>query len=247
MKIRWLMMLLAFVMLFSAAMADLEEFADFTHRHGDRTVKKVAITVDDCYEIDKVEDIIALCEQYQVKVTFFPIGKALKYADAPVWQRAVSAGCEIGNHSWGHTDLTKLSDRDNRFQMLRTQQKIDSLLEYHYPMQVLRPPLGLMSRQVAAAIEPIGYMAAVKWDVDTTDARKAFKAVENGSILLFHARKADVKSLETLIPQLLQEGYELVTVSELLELPPIATSTDLYVYDSSHADDPALLQPNQQN
>ncbi len=52
----------------------------------------------------------------------------------------------------------------------------------------------------------------------------------SGSILLFHGRQKDIRCLEQLIPWLLAEGYECVTVSTLLGLEPVATSTDLYVY-----------------
>ena len=53
---------------------------------------------------------------------------------------------------------------------------------------------------------------------------------QNGSILLFHARKKDAECLSVLIPQLVAEGYQLVTVSELLGLPEIVCSAEKYVY-----------------
>lgn len=83
-----------------------------------------------------------------------------------------------------------------------------------------------MEESVAA----VGYLAVVKWDVSETDPVKALAAVQNGSILLFHARKKDAKCLSVLIPQLVAEGYQLVTVSELLGLPEIVCSAEKYVY-----------------
>ena len=64
-----------------------------------------------------------------------------------------------------------------------------------------------------------------------TDAAKAITKVQNGSILLYHARHKDYVCLETLIPQLLEAGFEPVTVSELFGFPPPETSEELYVYD----------------
>ena len=61
----------------------------------------------------------------------------------------------------------------------------------------------------------------VLWDVSQTNAQKAFKDVQNGSILLYHTNPADYKCLQTLIPMLQEAGYELVTVSELLGLDPL--------------------------
>lgn len=202
-----------------------------TVRHGDRTQNRIAITMDDCYDIRHIAEAVALCKQYDIAITFFPIGKALKFADSEVWQQALDAGCEIGNHSWGHTDLTRLNNHQLRFQMLRTQQKIDEMLGYHYPMQVMRPPQGKTNQKVENAVAAVGYLCVARWDVSQTDAKKAIRNVQNGSILLYHGRAKDIECLETLVPMLLDAGYECVTVSELMGLPPVATSTDIYQYN----------------
>ena len=207
----------------------------FSVRNGDRNVPQIAITVDDCYDRNHIQEVVELCEKYNVAVTFFPIGKALKFADSELWQRALDAGCEIGNHSWGHTNLTKLSTRDIRYQMLRTQQKLDEILGYHYPMQVMRPPQGLSNSKVSEAIASVGYLRTVRWDVSQTDPKKALKAVQNGSILLYHARARDVRCLEQLIPKLLEKGYKCVTVSTLLDLDPVVSMEGIYNYESFHA------------
>ena len=81
---------------------------------------------------------------------------------------------------------------------------------------------------VLDAIEKAGYSHAVMWDVSQTDPKKCYYDVQNGSILLFHTMIADFRCLEELLPRLQADGYEFVTVSEMLGLPPVATSTDLY-------------------
>ena len=183
-----------------------KEESAITIRHGDRNRKRVAITVDDCYEISKVQAVTELCQRYDVTCTFFVIGSALKYKDADVWKQVVEAGCEIGNHSWGHKNLRELNEHQVKFQMLRTQQKMDEILEYHYPMQVMRPPFGLTNGTIAEIVHGLGYQAVVKWDVSQTDFTKAIRSVENGSILLYHARGKDVRCLEKLIPALHGKG-----------------------------------------
>ena len=207
-----------------------------TVRHGDRALPRIAVTVDDCYDSKHILSVIELCEEYQVPVTFFPIGKALKFKDAALWQRALDAGCQIGNHSWGHTNLTRLSTRDIRYQMLRTQQKIDEMLGYHYPLQVMRPLMGVTNQKVEEAVGSVGYLAVIRWDVSETDAKKALKDVRNGSILLYHANPRDIRCLKTLIPQLIQKGFECVTVSDLLGFPPVETENWIYDYEPEHAD-----------
>ena len=228
---RFLCMLVC--LLIAAGTASAE--SSFTVRHGDREKPRIAITIDDCYDKEQVLAAVALCQEYDVRMTFFVIGKALKYADTEIWQAVLDAGCEIGNHSWGHTDLTRLNRHEIKFQMLRTQQKLDEVLGYHYPMQVLRPPQGKTNETVSSAIEKIGYLCVAKWDVSQTNADQALKDVQNGSILLYHARAKDIRCLTTLIPALQTQGYECVTVSELMDLPPAVISDDIYVYRSADA------------
>lgn len=212
------------------------EDAAFSVRHGSREEPRIAITVDDCYDIQQVQAAVALCESYQIPMTFFPIGNALKFADGDVWRSALDAGCEIGNHTWSHACLTEKSSRQVRYQMLRTQQKVDEMLGFHYPMQVMRPPMGKSNKAVQEAVASVGYLRMVKWDVSQTDPNKAIGDVQNGSILLFHGRAKDIRCLEKLIPQLLDKGYECVTVSQLLGLPEIVTSDEIYDYQPSDAD-----------
>ncbi len=222
-----LLLLTTMLMLASSANADAAKVV----RNGSRDEKKVAITMDDCYNRTHIASAVALCQQYGVPITFFPIGKALKYADRPLWQSALNAGCEIGNHTWGHKTLTYLSVGEIRFQMLRIQEKVDAMLGYHYPMQVMRPPAGKTNSKVLQAIGKTGYSYAVKWDVSQTDLKRIQKEIQNGSILLFHGRQKDIKCLEQLIPWLLEQDYECVTVSELLEMESVATSTNLFIYN----------------
>ena len=71
----------------------------YTVFHGDREKARIALTVDDCYDSEQVGEILDLCEAYDVPVTFFVIGSALKLDDRELWVRALELGCEIGNHT----------------------------------------------------------------------------------------------------------------------------------------------------
>lgn len=62
-----------------------------------------------------------------------------------------------------------------------------------------------------------------KWDVSRTAPALAIGDVQGGSILLYHTNPKDIECLKVLIPQLLEQGYTPVTVSELLGLPPVET------------------------
>lgn len=203
----------------------------FTIFHGSREEKRIAITVDDCYDSENVRAILDLCREYEIGITFFVIGKALKMDDQPLWQDVLDAGCEIGNHTWSHARLPDLNSRDIKWQLNHTQEKLNELLGYEYAMQVMRPPYGRLSVDankksdiwVVEVIEAAGYKHAVRWDVSQTDPDKAIRQVQNGSILLYHANKKDVRCLTQLIPALLEKGYECVTVSALLNIAPDLT------------------------
>lgn len=208
--------------------------AGYTVFHGDRTKPDIAITVDDCYDSEHVAEILTLCEQNGVPVTFFVVGKALRLADGEIWRRALALGCEIGNHTWSHSRLPRLSRGKIEQTLAKTQEKLEKLLGHSYEMRMMRPPYGSLSDDpkkksdlwVVETIERAGYAHAVRWDVSQTDPDKAIQAVENGSILLYHANPKDIRCLKKLIPSLLKQGYRCVTVSELLGLPaPVSGAT----------------------
>ena len=72
----------------------------------------------------------------------------------------------------------------------------------------------------AKAINEAGYEHVALWDVDSTDAKEILKATQNGSIILLHGRKRDLRALKVILPKFAEQGYEMVTISELLGIPP---------------------------
>ena len=216
--------------LFGSALAD-GEFS-FTVRNGSREDKRICITVDDCYHIENVQGVLDVCKENGVPVTFFVIGNVLRTEDREAWQAVLDAGCEIGNHTWSHLMLPGRPHSTIVKQLTNTQSRLDEVLGYHYPMQVMRPPYGSLAitpgrvsdNDVVDAIRAAGYQHAIKWDVSQTNPALAIEDVQNGSILLYHTNRKDIECLKVLIPQLLEQGYQPVTVSELLGLPPVETS-----------------------
>ena len=176
-------------------------------------------------------------------MTFFPLVYTgcleEKYRD--LWQEVLDSGCEIGTHSNRHV---KFGNRDAIGiigGLGRAQEALDKTLGYHYEVRWLRPPYGsvdkgkrLSSQSVIKAIQKYGFEHIVDWDVsETVDLKKALKVTQNGSILLFHSKKKDTLFLEKLIPELLERGFELVTVSELFGFEPPETGEELYVYNKA--------------
>lgn len=115
----------------------------YTVFHGDREKPAVALTVDDCYDIERVTEILNLCQAHRVPVTFFVVGSALRDADTEVWLRALELGCEIGNHTWSHPKLPELDARRIQEQLSRTQTRLDEVLGGHYPCRSCARPTGV--------------------------------------------------------------------------------------------------------
>ena len=229
---RIIAMLLCLVVMCSAASAADE--STFRVRNGDRSKNQVAVTIDDCFNIEYVRKAYELTQQYNVPITFFVLGMKLDEADRDLWRTIAESQNEIGNHTWGHRDLSNLNHQQIYVQLSRTQADLDRVLGYHYPMQVFRPPYGHLNRNgknhINRAVMDVGYDHGILWDISQTNFKKCIAQVQNGSIMLFHTNPADLRCMEQLIPALLEKGYELVTISQMLGKDPVATSTDLYEF-----------------
>lgn len=225
--------LLVLMMLLSILPVVAEDLP-FVVRNGDREKKQVAITIDDCFNIEMTQRAYELSMEYNVPITFFVLGINLDAQDKDLWCAIAESQNEIGNHTYGHISLSTLTSRQIYTQLTKCQEAMDATLGYHYPMQVFRPPYGHLNRDgkkhVNQAVQDVGYDHGILWDISQTNFEKCYPLVKNGSILLFHTIAKDLKCLEQLIPKLLEDGYELVTVSEMLGKDPVATSTDLYEY-----------------
>ena len=246
---RCLSVLLCLLFLIPAAAGGAEEetleelLKPFALNHGPRDSRKVAITVDDCFE-SSVEFILRdaeLCREYGVAMTFFPLVYAgcleEKYRD--VWQTVLDSGCEIGTHTFTHIKLGNRTAWGIIDALGMSQEALDKTLGYHYEIRWMRPPTGsindgknMSEREVVHAVRTYGLDHFVIWDVSyMADAEGALKRTKNGSILLFHAKAGDTACLEQLIPMLLEEGYEPVTLSELFGFDPPEKGGEMYVYD----------------
>ena len=236
---------LMMILLLVAATAETAEKEDtylFTNREANYETNRIALTMDDCYEIDQVVRTIELCKKYGIAVTFFPLGQQIFPEDREIWQSALDAGCEIGSHTYFHNYMFHLPTKSIISSLGKTQQALDEALGYHYEIRWMRPPFGKIkpsdgsetSARVVAALRTFGYQHAVTWNVSQTDPELAVKQIKPGCIALYHARNKDVNCLETIIPQLLEMGYEPVTLSELLGFDPPVTGEEKYVYDEKN-------------
>ena len=219
---RLLSLVLCLMLVQQTAFAAIPE--DYVVRHGDRESKKIAITVDDGWNMDAVYKIHELSIELNFPVTWFIVGKLFCAEDRELWEDALAHGDEFGSHTWKHAQLLEYSESSADAQVRLSQERVDEVLGYHYPLRLLRPPFGHYMNSEKNFL-PIFYAHGVEkvvlWDVAQTEPYQAFRDTQNGSILLYHARMVDYECLKTLIPMLRDAGFEFVTVSDLLGLEPL--------------------------
>lgn len=129
-------------------------------------------------------------------------------------------GMEIGNHMYSHKIITKLSKKTIKEEISKTDNLIYDITG-KYPT-LIRPSYGIYNNKIKRIIDrPI-----ILWNIDTLDwkyhnsnkiANKVFNNINKGNIILMHdIYSATANSLEIIIPKLLEEDFQFVTVSELL-------------------------------
>ncbi len=220
--VRLFSLMMALLLCASCALAEIPD--TYVVRNGDREDNKIAITVDDGWEIDMIRQIHDLSVELDFPITWFMVGTQFRHEDREMWEEILAHGSEIGNHTWKHSRLLKFSISNGHTQTRLMQERVDEVLGYHYPLRLMRPPYGEYKnkdKNFLDVFKKYGVEKVVLWDVSQTDPHKAFKDTQNGSILLYHTRKTDYECLKVLVPMLKEAGYELVTVSELLGLEPL--------------------------
>ena len=190
----------------------------------DPSGKYVAFTFDDGPHPNVTPRILQTLKEYNIKSTFFMLGNQVeKYPD--IAKQVADNGHEIGNHTYNHPNLRKLSNEE-MMEEIRSTNEIITLTTGEEPT-LLRPPYGIYTNEVLNYATTNGY-STILWSVDSLDWKsKDASAINsvvtqhttNGSIVLMHdiyAETAD--ALPQLIQSLQMNGYEFITVSELLSI-----------------------------
>lgn len=179
----------------------------------------IALTFDDGPG-PETEKLLSTLEQYNARATFFMVGSQVdKYPDTIKKMKEI--GCELGNHTAEHKSLKKLSDAEIKEAINSVSDKVAAATGGS-PTTVTRPPYGASDDHVkAAAPEPL-----IMWSIDTLDWKtknvqstiKSVNTATDGDIVLMHdIHKTSVEAAIQVIPQLIEKGYQLVTVSEMAE------------------------------
>ena len=196
----------------------------------------IALTFDDGPG-EYTETLLDTVEKYNIHVTFFMLGQNVEGRESTV-QRMVQLGCEIGNHTWDHPSQT-LPNMDLDSVVQEFQKTDDELVKAcGQAATVCRAPYGAITEEQMAAVgKPFFTWSTDSLDWKLMDADADYNEIMNsdlsdGSIILMHdIHEPSVKcATEKLIPELVNEGYKLVTVSEL------AAAKDVTLQSASYSD-----------
>ena len=185
----------------------------------------IALTFDDGPDKKLTPRLLDLLAEHHIHVTFFVVGE--NAVERPeILQRAVREGHEIGNHSWSHPNLAKMSEENVRSQIQRTQEAITSAIGSRPTL--FRPPYGSVTAHQKRFIhDELGY-EIILWEVDPLDWKnpgpsvvtsRILKETRPGSIVLSHDIHAQtIQAMPATLAELEAKGFKFVTVSELLKL-----------------------------
>ncbi|MCH5187901.1 MAG: polysaccharide deacetylase family protein [Oscillospiraceae bacterium] len=159
-------------------------------------------------------------EKYNSAATFYTLGY-LDEAYPDIVKREAELGCEVSNHTWDHTNLTTVNADTAASVIKQTSDKVKELTGKSTP--TYRPCYGAYNANVLSAID----LPAIMWSIDTLDWKtknadstynKVISDVYDGAIILMHdIHEPTIDAAVRIIPALVEQGYQLVTVSELLE------------------------------
>mgnify|MGYP004610101993 FL=1 len=183
----------------------------------DKNKKIISFTFDDgpSYNTIKIANIL---KKYNATATFFVLGnKVEKYEKTLKYLK--DNNMEIGNHTYTHKFLSKLKEEDIMLEINNTQEEIYRVTNT-YPT-LFRPSYGTVSNK----LRRLSPMPLIIWNLDTLDwkyhnsnkiANKILNKVKDGDIILMHdTYSATVNAVNIVIPKLIEQGYEIVSVSEL--------------------------------
>ena len=206
-----------------------EEYIKQRYINPDR--KMVCLTYDDgvyAYVENKILDVM---EKYDSRCTFFHVGNRYSEDNIDTVSRGIELGMEYGSHTYEHSNLNKISNSE----AISTIKEPSNYLkeEFDYEMKTYRPPYGSINEDILDDID----MVAILWNVDSRDwanrdeditYSNVMDYVSNYDIVLMHSLyESTANATERLVPDLIDEGYQLITVSELLDILNIG---DKYFY-----------------
>ena len=199
---------------------------------------QLALTYDDGPNDPYTQRLLEVLDRHQVKATFFLIGTFVEQRP-DIARAVVAAGHAIGNHTWDHPNLIFCSSAETRRQLQRTQQAIFDATGVE--VKLFRPPFGgrhPISLSVARSLglQPVMWNVTCRdWKAKSADeiVAHAERQMRGGDVILLHDgefhrigvdRSRSVEASDRILSRYKSEGYEFVTIPEMMREQPLATS-----------------------
>lgn len=209
-------------------MATVEELAEYqAYFLGDTSQKKLYLTFDAGYENGNTEPILDALKKHNVKAAFFVVGHYLETAPELV-KRMVEEGHTVGNHTYHHYDMSKISDLESfQNEMESVEEKYKEITGQEM-VKYYRPPQGKYSLQNLQMAKEMGYhtffwsLAYVDWNQDAQPSHdeafeKLMSRVHSGAIVLLHnTSSTNAEILDELLTKWEAEGYTFGILEEVI-------------------------------
>ena len=184
--------------------------------------KKIAITFDAAWSAEDTDELLNILKKHNAKITVFAVGDWIRKNPDAV-KKFHDNGHEIGNHSDTHALFGNINEEKLRQEIENCNAEIEKIIGVK--PRVLRAPSGDYNNKSIEMTESYG-MKMIQWDVDSLDWKllsvdemynRVTEKVQNGSIVLFHNGVENTpEALDKILTKLEKDGYEFVTVSELI-------------------------------
>ena len=190
----------------------------------------IAVTVDDCYEVDNLRRIVGAARNCGAKLTLFPIGENLsKPGMADLIRRCVfEDDFEIENHTWSHARIFRLPENEMAREIWDQGQALNRLLGVNYEQHFFRPMGGdgYKDQRIHNYLIQLGFKGVAHWLCCGTEENmdEIKKQLCPGAIYLFHTVDGDPEKVLQFIPYAISQGYRLVTLNALAGFEPNAMS-----------------------
>lgn len=166
--------------------------------------------------------MLALFEQHGVRVTFFPTGRWAGLHPETL-QELVDAGHELGNHGYRHDHPKRLGDAALTEHIVRNREQLLELTGVETDLYA--PPYGEVDERIRRVAEETGHWT-IMWTLDTIDWQRPAPSViyqrivpkvQPGTIVLMHPTEPTLAALPGMIETLLEQGYSIIPIGELIE------------------------------
>lgn len=193
---------------------------------GNKDEKVLYLTFDVGYDDGTLSSILDTLKEKEVKATFFVTGDFVN-RQQELLNRIVNEGHVVGNHTYGHKDITKLSSLQIKEELEKLENKFTEVTGKQM-VKYFRPPEGSFDKESLMAIKSLGYktffwsIAYVDWNADRQNGsdycyNTIMKNLHNGGIILLHTvSKDNTESLGRIIDDSRNLGYEFKELEHLI-------------------------------